>query len=226
MPSDIDLRGLVGAHILDQGPRPTCVTFATSTAHEALVSLGGAASEHLAPEALWWHATHAGLTSADGMALHDVATALAGPGQPELARWPYNASLGSRTEEPPGNQPGPPWHQARLKPVPLSHDGIERPIEVALAGSRPVVLIIEVTDEFYEPDDEGVVVVPDIRVTAGGYHAVACVGAATHPSRGRMLLIKNSWGPSWGLGGYAWLPVGYLIAFAAQAALVLPAKGA
>ncbi|MEW5705145.1 MAG: hypothetical protein AB1781_11265 [Pseudomonadota bacterium] len=36
----------------------------------------------------------------------------------------------------------------------------------------------------------------------------------------RHLLIRNSWGDGWGLGGYAWLPVAYLESFAVQAGLV------
>ncbi|WP_298461259.1 C1 family peptidase [uncultured Cellulomonas sp.] len=221
MPRDIDLRGLVGDTILDQGYRPTCVAVATSAAHEALIGTPAAPSEDLAPEALWWHATRAGLTSAAGMLLRDVGPALNGPGQPELTKWPYNRALGAGTENPPDDLSDPPWHRARLDDLPLLHDGVEQPIEDALDTSYPVILILEVTDQFYNPDEDGIVALPGVRATAGGYHAVVCVGAATHPIHGRMLLVKNSWGPVWGLGGYGWLPLAYLVAFAVQAARVL-----
>jgi C1A family cysteine protease len=104
--------------------------------------------------------------------------------------------------------------------VALNHDGIEDGIEDELARFHPVILVVEVTEPFYIPDGEGVVAVPDVRAMAGGYHAVTCVGAADHALHGRLLLIKNSWGSEWGLGGYCWLPIEYLVAFAVQAATV------
>lgn len=218
---DIDLRYLVGQDVLDQGSRPTCVTFASSAAHEALRTAGGGRQEHLAPEALWWQATHAGVASYNGMVLGDVAPALDGHGQPVLFSWPYNPDLGAGTEDPPIGLSGPPWKRAQLQPLSLAHDGVEEPIETELAQSHPVILIVEVTDEFHLPDEQGIVNTPNVRATAAGYHAVACVGVATHPSRGRLLLIKNSWGPSWGLGGYCWLPIDYVDGFAVQAATII-----
>lgn len=216
MRKDVDLRPLVGPDILDQGFRPTCVTFASSAAHEAL----GNPVEHLAPEALWWQATEAGHTSQHGMVLDNIDPTLRGYGQPALMAWPYDPHLGAGTENPPPTLTQPPWRRAGLQNLPLRHDGVEDPLEDELARDRPVILVLEVTDEFHLPGSDGIVAVPDLRTSAGGYHAVTCVGAATHATRGRLLLIKNSWGTDWGLGGYCWLPLDYLIGFAGQAATI------
>jgi hypothetical protein len=219
---DIDLRPLLGPQVLDQLERPVCVAFAVSTAHEATRTSSGADPEHLAPEAIWWHCTNLGLTSDHGMLLLDAGLALGDVGQPLLSDWPYSTALGDGTEPPPETLSPPPWHRARLAPLPVAHDGIEERIEESLADNKLVILVIEVTDEFREPDDLGVIALPDLRSEEGGYHAIACVGVATHPRFGRLLLIKNSWGIGWGVGGHAWLPVDYLIAFGAQAAIVEP----
>lgn len=216
MRKDIDLRSLVGPDVLDQGYRPTCVAFATSVAHEALQT----DSDQLAPEALWWQATTAGHTSARGLALANIGPALSGHGQPDLSSWPYNPNLGAGTEVPPAGLQSPPWRRSRLKPLDLRNDGVESALEDELERLRPVVLIVEVTDQFRAPGPDGIVAIPDVRAASGSYHAVTCVGAATHPVSGRVLLVKNSWGTDWGLGGYCWLPIDYLVGFAVQAATI------
>lgn len=207
MRKDVDLRALVGQNVLDQGERPTCVAFAATVGHEAVHSAKNARVEQLAPEALWWQATTAGHTSERGMVLHNIGPALSGHGQPNLALWPYDPSLGAGTEEPPEGLHRPPWGRSVLKDLPLEHDGVEAGLEEQLERSRPVILIVEVTDDFADPGEDGIVAIPSIGSAPGVYHAVTCVGAATHPVRGRLLLIKNSWGTDWGLGGTAGSPL-------------------
>lgn len=218
--ADIDLRHLVGAAVLDQGSRPTCVAFSASAAHEAARTRNGTQPEHLSPEAVWNYSTRHGTAGEDGMVLADVAPALSEDGQPLLAAWPYCDGHAARPE----TAGEPPWHRAELASLPLARDADEARLEDALAAGQPVILVIEVTDEFNTPGDDGLIEVPDIRVGHGTYHAVTCVGAASHPIAGRHLLIKNSWGEEWGLGGYAWLPIRYLTAFAAEAAVIPTVK--
>jgi hypothetical protein len=217
---DVDLRGLLDPDIVAQGPRPLCVAFAVAGGHEATRSGAGAPPAPFAPEAIWWYCSERNQTSNDGMFLIDAGTAVADLGQPPLHHWPYNPALGSGTEPPPLAAGVPPWSTAMVRQLPLANDGVEEGIEDTLAAGTPVILVVEVTEQFATPDDDGHVKVPDLRVQPGGYHAVLCVGAATHPQQGRRLLIRNSWGEYWGLGGYCWLPMTYLVAFAPQAAIV------
>jgi hypothetical protein len=216
----VDLRSLLPAAIPSQGPRPTCVPFALTAAHEAAASsLAGEIASHAA-EALWWCCSTRGQTSAQGVLLADVGLALEDCGQPEFSLWPYDPTLGFGTENPPTAAGPVPWHTARLAWLKLQHDGIEDPLENQLGVGNPVVLIVEVTPEFSSPDADGHIGIPALTAPAGEYHAVVAVGAATDPSHGRRLLIRNSWGAWWGLGGYGWLPLRYLQAFAVQAATV------
>lgn len=187
--------------------------------HEARRALDGAGLEPLTPESLWRRCTQLGQTGPDGVTLLDVADALTAVGQPALASWPYNGALGVGTEEPPTAVGPEPWMTAPFAEVPLAHDGVEDGLEAELAADTAIVLVVEVTDEFEYPGLNGRIGVPSIRAPVGGYHAVLVVGAADLPG-GRHLLIRNSWGDSWGLGGYAWLPVEYLENFAVQAGVV------
>lgn len=220
---NVDLRRLIGGHLMDQGARPVCVPFALSHAHDALLTATGGAKTDtaVAPEAIWWHCTDQGLTSPRGMLLEHAALALDDCGQPALAGWPFNPRLGVATEDPPAAVGVPPWQRAQVDDVGLAHDGIEDDIEDALSVGHPVVLVVEVTAEFENASLDGSIDVPDIRSPQGDYHAVLVVGAATHPFAGRRLLIRNSWGTYWGAGGYGWLPLDYLVANAVQAAVVV-----
>ena len=212
--ADVDLRPLIAAAPINQGPRPLCLPIALSSAHDAARPRTGKA-----PEAFWWRCTHLRQVSGQGMILHHAGSALASTGQPDLSDWPWNPALGVGTEDPPPGCGSPPWDTTTVVEIPLAHDGAEDLLEDALAAGFPVVLLVEVTDEFEDAGPDGSIDVPDIRAPAGDYHAVLVVGAATRQT-GRHLLIRNSWGPAWGAGGYGWLPLDYLIANAVQAALV------
>jgi hypothetical protein len=209
---DIDLRPFVGPDVLDQGSRPTCATFAISACHEAVTAhRDDAEPDHYAPEAIWWWSLPRGQAGPNGMYLDDVIEAVGQGGQPPLSTWPYNASLGHGTEDPPpAAEAARPWDTAAFDHLPLANDGVEDALEDCLAAGYPVLLGIQVTDEFTYPDAQGRVEVPSPWSRSQGGHAIACVGAATLPGHGRHVLIKNSWGDRWGAGGYAFLPMAYL----------------
>ncbi|MDR1265528.1 MAG: C1 family peptidase [Propionibacteriaceae bacterium] len=166
---------------------------------------------HYAPEALWWYCHQRGWASANGLTVPDVIAALRDSGQPGLALWPYDPGLGAQTEDPPAPaEAARPWDRAELVRLRLAQDGVEAALEDNLAAGRPVLVGLQVTDQFYAPDADGRVELPDAKAVVHGGHAVTVVGAATLPGYGRHLLIKNSWGPDWGAGGYAFVPLDYL----------------
>lgn len=93
-----------------------------------------------------------------------------------------------------------------LSPGNLGFDGII----AALDTGATVVLGLVITDAFYRPDASGTVVA-DVRpdIERGG-HAVLAVGYGADSNGLPALLIRNSWGDRWGLGGHGWLPRGYV----------------
>jgi len=77
-----------------------------------------------------------------------------------------------------------------------------------LDAGRPVVVCMELSESFYTPMANGTLAQrsPDPKT---GNHAVIAVGHGVNASE-RCLLVRNSWGSSWGLAGHAFLNEGYL----------------
>lgn len=220
----VDLRYLLPSPVRQQGPRPLCVPFSLSAAHEATrtrLTLPGA--EMLAVEPLWQHCLDHGDAGHRGTTLVAGGAALRAKGQTAESCWPYNQGLGAGTEAEPAGVATAPWYTGATIDIPLAHDGIETLLEDALVTELPIVLVIELTTEFEQPTPSGEIAVPALTAPVSDYHAILALGAATNTDGSqRRLLVRNTWGPGWGAGGYGWLPLDYLSAFAVQAAAIDP----
>ncbi len=174
-------------------------------------------------EPLWQHCVHAGTASHAGTTLRAIGDAIEHTGQPLETIWPYNDTLGPGTEPTPAAANPATFNTADLFDVPLAHDGIDDDLEATLTAGLPVIVVLEITSEFENPSVSGEIDVPSLSAPVNDYHAVTAVGAATNAAGdSRRLLIRNSWGPGWGVGCYGWLPYDYLVAFAVQAAAIDP----
>ena len=220
----VDLRHLLASAVRQQGPRPLCVPFSIAAAHEATrVQMGEPGAEMLAVEPLWQHCFDNGQAGHGGTTLTAGGEAMQAKGQTVEAWWPYNHTLGAGTEPEPAAATQAAWYTAATIATPLAHDGIEDLIEDALVVGLPLVLVVELTQHFEEPAADGEIALPALTAPVGDYHAVLALGAATRTDgTSRRLLIRNTWGLGWGVGGYGWLPLDYLIAFAVQAATIDP----
>lgn len=215
----VDLRPML-APAIDQGIRPLCIPIVVTAAHEASRTQP---PEPLAPDALWSSCVASGTASREGTTLEAVADALRTDGQPTLANWPFNTAITHEADQIPLAVQASIWHKADLSSVPVANDGIEDGIEDHLAIGLAVALIVEVTTEFEQATANGTIEVPPLTAPQGSYHAVLVIGVRTHEGV-RTLLVRNSWGPGWGAGGYGWLPLDYLIAFGARAGAIDPSS--
>jgi hypothetical protein len=206
----VDLRALM-APVRDQGQRSTCLAFAVTAAHESGRG-AGSPPEDLSEEALYW-----GCKRTDGnwtpvTTFGSASTALGRWGQPLEVDWPYHPT---RTDGVAYSSPGRPgvsgWFRSGLRKISVALADVRTHLD---AGT-PVLLGLTLFDTFYRPDAAGHIADPPSGANARGRHAVLAVGHQTDE-----LLIRNSWGTTWALGGYAWIGDGYVGAHAGDAWII------
>ncbi len=196
---DVDLRDkLDGAR--DQGQRPTCVVFAVSSAHE----FSRGVSEYLSTEYLFYSgAQRTHKDPKQGLTRVAVREALMHDGQPPEAVWLYANSTPDAAAWKPPALPAP----AHKATVDFAARTVADVRALVKAGT-PVLLIVSLSLAMYAPDPHGVVRLrANDKVTAR--HALLAVGSG-HSDDGEYLLVRNSWGHSWGQAGHGWLHDPYL----------------
>lgn len=178
--------------------RETCVGFAISAAQEWHDQAG----ELLSPENAIWAAHQAGgdpqleattvQRACEGLTTHSAVIDSA---------WPY------------GNPPFPSDRPADALDAANHRDlpGWERisppsqlALEAALGGGRPVVVTFRLVPRAWFHNQDEVDAEPGAPIAGG--HAVLAVGIDAHDR----LIVKNSWGPWWGDGGYGYVTTRYL----------------
>ena len=119
--------------------------------------------------------------------------------------WPYN--IRNFAEEPP-----PPCYQAALTNQIVQYSRLVptlSQLKGCLAHGYPFVFGFTVYESFEGADvaKTGVVPMPGTEAVLGG-HAVLAVGDDDSQQR---FIVRNSWGPGWGVDGYCTIPYDYLL---------------
>jgi len=208
-----DLRATFGA-IRDQGKRPTCLAFAASDAH---ASLRGSVAP-LSCEYLFYCAQTRGKRGPhQGALLSNVLSALKDDGQPRESAWPYLAQLPADISA--WKPPSPLTALFRRRGETAVHS-VES-IVAELDKDRPVITLLMLSGSFYRVPSDGVVDPgPGEQPEPAIRHAVVAAGHGAVNGQ-RAVLIRNSWGSSWGIGGYAWLTEAFLVPRVFQTAILL-----
>lgn len=196
------LGGLFGP-VRDQGARPTCLAFAASDLHAGVRE----AWTPLSCEFLFYHAQcRAGRPPTVGATLPATLDALRYDGQPREGGWPYLDVL--------------PTDVALWRPPPDAGEvyrraGEERPdmiseIVAMLDRGRSVLVLLYLSVSFDMAGPGGLVNPPvSERPDVTRRHAVIAVGYGVYESQ-HAILVRNSWGDGWGMGGHAWLTGSFL----------------
>ncbi|MGA2597627.1 MAG: C1 family peptidase [Bryobacteraceae bacterium] len=197
-----DLRAAFGS-ARNQGMPPTCLAFAASDVPAAVRG----SSVPLSSEFAFYHAQRRSKRPPhQGAGLSTMLEVLKEDGQPVESEWPYLASLPSdlASWRPPAGITQ--VYRRQSDACTATVDDIVR----LLDDGRPVLTTMMLSDSFYLPANDGVVdVVPGEGPDPTRRHAVVAVGQGIRNGK-RLILVRNSWGAGWGIGGHGWLTESFL----------------
>jgi C1A family cysteine protease len=144
-----------------------------------------------------------------GAQIRDGIKVVAQYGVPPESLWPYSdANPGPFQTKPPASA-----YQAATKDLVTSYKRITRSLaqyKACLASGYPFVFGITVYESFESAAvaQSGVVPMPATSEKTLGGHAVLAVG---YDDASQRLVVRNSWGPGWGMQGYFTLPYAYVL---------------
>jgi C1A family cysteine protease len=206
LPSQVDLRPQYPA-VYDQGQLGSCTGNGWAGAVEFLFLKQGLPD--FTPSRLFIYYNERvidGDTGVDaGAAVSDGASVVSTLGCPHEALWPYDINKFAKKPDPDAYQDG-------LKHLAFQAQQVAQDLTTmkeVVAGGHPLVIGFTVYKSFEstQVEDTGIVPMPGYSEPVVGGHCVVIVGYDDTQSS---FIIRNSWGNTWGLNGYALMPYMYL----------------
>lgn len=212
----VDLRPLgYLPDVWDQGQLGSCVSHGVGAAYSFdLAKQGG--QKNYDPSRLFIYyngrVSEGTVDSDSGLTITDGAKALAASGAPPSVDWPYD--IGKYTVKPPAKAYSDGQATRAVKYAQVGQSAAE--MQACLTAGYPIVIGFTVYDSFESQAvaATGVVPMPGPNEQVLGGHCVLVVGYGVNvdgaPVDDGRWLARNSWGTSWGKGGYFTFPQPYL----------------
>lgn len=209
LPPKVDLRTHL-TPVEDQAETSSCVANATAGAYEYLVKRHlGEAGYDVSRLFIYYNArAEAGLETEDGGSMiGDAITSLTRHGACSEETWPFDVA---RVNERPSDEAFQEASQFLIEDVaavPTELDAWKQ----ALAEGNPVIFGVQLFASFDRQRKPGLVPMPGRGAESReshGAHAMLCVG---YSDPDELFIVRNSWGTSWGDGGYCYIPYRYLM---------------
>ncbi len=213
LPPKVDLRERM-TPVEDQSSTNSCAANATAGAYEYLMKQHLGDDSYDVSRMFIYYNARAALIEAEGGELEDQGTtilscmsALEQNGACSEGAWPF---VEAQVNEAPDDAS---YEEARQFLI----EGFEQvPTDAAawktaLAAGYPIIFGLKLFDSFDKQKAKGVVPPPTPKEAgreSHGGHAMLCVG---YSDADEVFIVRNSWGPGWGDGGYCYVPYRYMM---------------
>jgi C1A family cysteine protease len=206
LPKSVDLRSQCPP-VYDQRPLQSCTANAAAAAVEFERMKHGLKPDFTPSRLFIYYNERKRLGTQDkdgGAPMREAIKVLAAHGDCPEHHWPYDP-VKVNTEPPQ------PCYKEAVRYEELSYARLPQDLphmKACLASGSPFVMAVAIYSGAESPEaaKANVMPVPKAGETFVGNHAVMVVG---YEDARQQFIVRNSWGPKWGIQGYFWLPYAY-----------------
>ena len=209
LPPKVDLRPLM-TPVEDQGQTNSCVANAVAGAYEYWVKKATKSEENISRLFVYYNARwrDGSQDKDEGSVIQFAMEGLSKFGACSEQNWPFDPRLIAKKPNGEAYKLAAPNRVQDMAQVPLEPEAWKQ----ALAEGKPIVFGCLLFDSFDECSKRGgVVPMPAPDALARGTHSGHSMCAVGYNDAEKVFIVRNSWGPKWGDGGYCYMPYSYLL---------------